>query len=359
MSVSLGSSKKKSSSNQETNPWEPTIPGLEGLIGQINTAAGNNVGPTGDQQAAYDQLFQNLGQGMPFQNEIYNLSADLFGSESNSADLDSAVADLKRRLSPTADGANLDIEENPYLQQMVQANSDDIFNRIGAQFAGAGRNITGNTAGLRAVGEGITEGALPTMFNQYNLERQNQSNAANQLFQGESTAAQLGQGLDQQNLALRMQAIPAAQAYMDALNYGPNQIINLEEQLKDMSGEDLATYVTLLGSIAGLGGQQQGTSTAKGSSVGIGMNILSDERMKEGPDGGEPEEVGRLADGTPIYRYRYKSQGGAGPVQIGVMAQEVESREPGAVTEQAGVKYVDYEEATDEAARKAKRRKKG
>jgi hypothetical protein len=359
MSVSLGKSKKKSSSNQTTNPWEPTIPGLEGLVGQINNVASTNVGPTGDQQAAYDQLFQNLGQGNPFTDEIHSLSADLFGSQSNSADLDGAVADLKRRLSPTADGANLDIEENPYLQQMIQANSDTIFNRLGAQFAGAGRDWTGNTAGQKALGKGITEGALPTMFNQHNLERQNQMNASNQLFQGETTAAQMGQGLDQQNLALRMQAIPAAQAYMDALNYGPNQIINLEEQLKDMSGEDLATYVTLLGSIAGLGGQQQGTSKASGSSFGLGMNILSDERMKEGPDGGEPEEIGRLADGTPIYRYRYKGQGGEGPVQIGVMAQEVEGREPGAVTEQGGVKYVNYEEATDEAARKAKRRKKG
>lgn len=358
MSLSFGSQKKKTTSDSKSNPWEPTIPGLESLVGDINQYAGSNVGATADQQAAFDQLKANAAQGNPYSSQISTLASDLLSGnavQSRSGEAEAANADLQRRLGGIADGNSLDVNENPYLQEMLQNTSNNIFNKIGAQFAGAGRDITGNAAGLQAVGRGISEGTLPTLFNQYNLERQNQANAANTLFGAGSNTAQLAQGLDQSALGNQLQGLDVANAALDAQNYGPNTILNLEEQLKDMPAEDLALYTQLLGSIAGLGGQVAGTSKSSGSSFGLGANLLSDERMKE-----DKEQIGTLADGTPIYRFRYKAE--VDPeqrMQIGVMAQDVEADDPDAVTEIAGVKFVDVDQATDAAAAKMRRKKNG
>jgi hypothetical protein len=70
-----------------------------------------------------------------------------------------------------------------------------------------------------------------------------------------------------------------------------------------------------------------------GSALSGGM--FSDIRLKE-----DIARVGALDDGTPVYSYRYKA---GGPVQIGVMAQDVEQRYPDAVsTHESGYKMVDY-----------------
>lgn len=358
MSLSFGSQQKKGSSSSKSSPWEPTQDELKDLTTRLGNYSQTNVGPTGDQLDAFAQLKANAANGNADTENIQQLSADLFGSNSRAGQVESAYADLTRRLSPTADGANLDVNENPYLQEMLQNTSDNIFNRIGGQFSAAGRNITGNAAGQRAIGKGISEGTLPTLFNQYNLERSNQSDAAKTLFNSGSGAASTEQGLDNAALANRVQGISVSQAARDAENYGPNTILNLEEQLKDMPAEDLALYTQLIGSIAGLGGQVEGTSKQSGTSFGLGANLLSDERTKEGPDGGEPEKIGELANGTPIYRYRYKGDPNE-RVQIGVMAQDVEEDNPDAVSEFGGLKFVDVDRATDEAARKMRKKKNG
>lgn len=368
MSLSFGSSKKKTSSSQETDPWEPTIQPLEDLVGQIGQYSGN-VGASGNQEDAFAQLFQNAQGGNPYAGDIHNLAADLFaGVPSQSGTVTDAYKRITDQLGPTASGANLDVNENPYLQKLMQTVGDDIQNRIGAQFAGAGRDITGNAQGQKALAKGISEGTLPTLFNQYNLERQNQSDAAKTLFGAGTQTGTTVQGLDTAALLDRIKGIDVGNAAIDAENYGPNTILQLEQQLKQLPIEDLGRIEALLGPIAQLGGQMSGQSTTKGSSMGLGVSnlfgglgsLLSDEDAKEGVDGGEPEKVGELADGTPIYKYVYKGDP-SHTAQIGVMAQQVEGRHPEAVTRGPdGMRRVNYDLATEEAeAIEARKRKKG
>jgi hypothetical protein len=105
----------------------------------------------------------------------------------------------------------------------------------------------------------------------------------------------------------------------------------------------------------GLGSTAGGTSatTAPGPSAasqimgGIGAlgsiaSMASDERVKE-----NIEAVGTLNDGQTVYRYNFK---GDPKTQIGLLAQEVEQRNPGAVSEVKGLKMVDYRDATEDAA---------
>lgn len=62
--------------------------------------------------------------------------------------------------------------------------------------------------------------------------------------------------------------------------------------------------------------------------------IMSDERTKT-----DIEKVGKTDDGQNIYKYRYKH---GGPIQMGLMAQEVEKKKPEAVEEIGGIKHVNY-----------------
>jgi hypothetical protein len=64
---------------------------------------------------------------------------------------------------------------------------------------------------------------------------------------------------------------------------------------------------------------------------------FSDARVKR-----DITRVGTLDNGLPVYSYRYAW---GGPVEIGLMAQDVERVRPEAVHEIGGIKAVDYARA--------------
>lgn len=88
--------------------------------------------------------------------------------------------------------------------------------------------------------------------------------------------------------------------------------------------------------------QQAQSQSLMGGILGAAGNIamaLSDERLKE-----DIEKIGKTDDGQNIYSYRFK---GSPQTQIGLLAQEVRKRKPGAVGEgPGGLLMVDYKKAT-------------
>lgn len=116
---------------------------------------------------------------------------------------------------------------------------------------------------------------------------------------------------------------------------------------------DLAAYNAsgnfwnMLGGLGGMGTKGGGTVGGNaisgiGSAISSFLPILSDVRLKE-----DIAKVGELYDGQNVYSYRYK--GDATP-HIGLMAQEVEQRNPAAVVEIGGYKAVRYDMATQFAS---------
>lgn len=89
-----------------------------------------------------------------------------------------------------------------------------------------------------------------------------------------------------------------------------------------------------------------GNLFGSGFNLAGGASTLSDERLKA-----DIEPIGELYDGTNVYKFRYKWDD---TPRIGLMAQEVEKRNPGAVTEIGGWKAVDYGKATRFASDLAK-----
>jgi len=68
----------------------------------------------------------------------------------------------------------------------------------------------------------------------------------------------------------------------------------------------------------------------------------SDARIKR-----DVRPVGMLNDGLPLYRFRYAGDPAA---RVGLMAQDVEQVDPGAVHNVGGIKAVDYDRVTQRAA---------
>jgi len=89
-------------------------------------------------------------------------------------------------------------------------------------------------------------------------------------------------------------------------------------------------------------GALSGSTTTSTQPAGF----FSDRRLKE-----DAEPIGKTFDGQTIYRYKYK---GDNRTQIGLMADEVQRKHPEAVGLAGGYKTVDYQDATDDAARAKK-----
>ena len=88
----------------------------------------------------------------------------------------------------------------------------------------------------------------------------------------------------------------------------------------------------------------------------LGAWILSDDRAKS-----DIKKVGKLDNGLTVYSFRYDDEPD-GPVQIGLMADEVRKVHPEAVAEDvSGLMAVDYDRATQPAAKMhpRKRRRQG
>lgn len=356
MSFSLGSSKKTTnqSTTSQADPWDVTIPSLTTLISDLN--ASKSFGATPGQSAAYASLLNKAQAGSPYYNQIDNLTNDLFGATSRAPQVDAAYGTLQNQIGDIAAGKNLDPNTNPYIAQMLSTVGNDISNRVKQTFAGAGRDITGNAAGLQALGRGVAAGQTPILADFFNQEQQRQLDAAKTLYGAGTESATTAQGLDKDALSTRTSGISAADSAVAARDLPENTILQLEQQLKSLPLSDLSQYASLLLPIAQLGGQRQGTGTAtttgsqSGFTVGLGdigktiaaLGTLSDERAKD-----DIEEVGETHDGQKLYRYRYK---GDPAWHIGLIAQEVEQTHPEAVrTGPDGLKRVDYKLATDEA----------
>lgn len=92
------------------------------------------------------------------------------------------------------------------------------------------------------------------------------------------------------------------------------------------------------------GGQQSPVSTAIGAAATLLPLFFSDRRLKK-----DIEVIGKLFDGTPVYRFRYKT---GGFLQIGFMADEV--MKDAVIELSSGMQGVNYEMATDLSAKMGK-----
>jgi len=384
-----GSSRQTQQTRQVTQPWAAAQPALDSILANVGTMAASaplSAAETG----ALDTLAANAAAGNPYAAPLGSLASDLLaGGPDRSGLVNDAYARLQSQLGATAAGDYLDPAKNPFFNQTTQAISNDVQSRLAGMYAGAGRDPAGAASFGGELGQRIAAGTAPVFADAYNTERQNQLSAMNALFGAGSQTANLLAGFDRAAMANRQAGIAAADAALNAQNYGANQALAVEAQRRGIPLNALTQLANIVTPIARLGSTTEGMQTttnkqafnplslvplftggrgagaagglgaaANGIGSGIGSALsgfgsaassilgslpflFSDARMKE-----DLAQVGTLHDGTPVYSYTYI---GDPTPRIGLLAQDVERRRPDAVAEIGGRKAVDYRKATARA----------
>jgi hypothetical protein len=265
-------------------------------------------------------------------------------------------------------GQTIQQYQNPYTQQVVDATTAQMRNDFGQQQAalqgnqiaqGAlGGNATGVAKGILAGQQGRTMAS--TVAGLYDKSYQQALQAAQQQQQtGLAGAnAQAQYGLSGQNAALTGATAQIGAGTLQQQTEQAN-LNALYQQYQQAQAYPYQQTQWLAGLGTGVGSNLGGTGTGSttgpapnqtGQWLGAGLSaaslFLSDARAKE-----DIEHIGSLNDGQKIYRYRYKGQPG---IHIGLIAQEAEQHNPESVHKGVGgVRFVDMDEATEGAVRRA------
>jgi hypothetical protein len=384
------------------NAYAPTEPILQDIISQAGALAPAAL--TSEEQGALSGL-NAQAQNVAGYNPQIEAAAGTMLSGGGFGDGDQYVKSgwdsLNTALGGTARGDNLNMESNPYLAGMLSTGMTDAMNKIGSQFAGAGRSFSG--AHRDASASAMAEAALPHLFNNYQFERNAQANAGNSLMQGGIGAS----GALGQNRAGALNAMQAAPDMLAATNnpyttmltgsqigrqipldqlgkvsdiimpmasqFGEKIDLGSSSNVGSTTGETMGTsanqtqnlsqndVMTMLDSLNRTKSKTKGTTTATGTQVASQENdplttllgagtmlggawLGSDRRMKR-----DISMVGALDNGLNVYRFRYKDghEDGGTVFHIGLMADEVEKIVPLAVMTAAdGFKRVHYGMAT-------------
>lgn len=196
----------------------------------------------------------------------------------------------------------------------------------------------------RLLNSGIREGSAA-----WNAEMGRQSEAANDAYTQLMLQGR-GQAL-QEALAHRSQPINEISALMSGSQVSQPNFINSQMPsipATDVQGIIGQNYQQQLASWQGgqgiMGGLMGGVGTLLGApstSVFGKMIGLSDDRAKK-----DKKKVGHLESvDLGVHEFRYKNEPSTAPKRLGLMASEVERKNPAAVQRRNGLRYVDYSAA--------------
>lgn len=318
------------------NLQENVLPG----IGQSATAAGQ-----------YGGSRQGIAEGLAMSRMNQDLApalSQLYGNAYESA---------QQRMYGTAQALN----EQAVANAQANANRDltaqttNSANDLNAQQFNANLGLQNNAQALDAQkfnASGLFDASKYNATNDLNTQQFN----ANLGLQNNQQAMQLSQ----QQLANRLQGLNLMGAANQLQDQNYAQQMGLLDAKNQYNWNNLNRYASIVQPGSGIGGTQQTTAPNNsnpmagafggalagaqlGGLLGIGsgwgaglgaLAMLSDRRMKT-----DITRVGTLDNGLGVYRYRYKS---GGPVQLGVMADEVKVVNPSAVITIDGIDYVNY-----------------
>ena len=256
-----GTSSTSQTQNSTTNPWQPAVPALNGILGQVNGNL-NNTGLTGTETGAINTLEHNAGTAGQYAPAIQSYATNLLqggGANAQAGNVAQNFQDYQHAMQPLASNTNYDPMQTPGIGNQLSALTDQITQNVNGSFAAAGRDGSGYNQ--KALGQGLAAGLAPVLTNQYNQNVQNQQGAASNLYGAGNTNAGLLSGLQQQYLANQGQGVTAAGQANDAANAGANATLQAEAARRGIPVQALGLLAQIGIPIAGLGGQSTGTAT--------------------------------------------------------------------------------------------------
>ncbi len=373
--TSSTSQNQNQSTSGSTNPWAASQPLLTNLLASYG---GQSTAVTPEQQHAIGTLQAGAAAAPNMGSSASDAVSKLFGSDTSPqvGMLSDALKQYQGNIGDTASGKELDPYSTPGFSDALKTMTSDITNQVKGVYAGSGRDPSGAGSFAGSLGRGLTQGLAPTIANQFNTNKSNQLNAANQLYGASGSTASGITGQEQVPLANAAQGIGLLPGVTSAYTAPGAAQLTAANLAQSTPFGNLAQLLGPAMGLAGLGqttsgnvtgantstGTTAGTSNTTGAGTGtttqpqstmsniIGgataaaslASLFSDERMKEGI-----QPVGLLNDGQKIVKFRYK---GMPQTHIGLLAQDVEKTMPDAVSEVGGLKMVDYDRATKKSA---------
>lgn len=261
----------KSSQQSQSQPWQPTIEPLTGLIGQISGQTGNTT-ITPQETSAYSQLLSNAQSGNPYSGAIGGVASNLLaggGANAQAPALNDNLAGYKSSLSPYLSSDYLDPMKSPGMANVLNTIRNDVGNSVNGQFAAAGRDLSGMNT--QTLARGIVQGEAAPLLAQYNQNVATQRGAQDSLYGAGNTTSGLLSGLNQTGLTNQLAGVDASTAALNARDSGSNQILNIMQQQRAAPLSNIAGLANLLLPIAGLGGTSQASGTQNLSPVATAL----------------------------------------------------------------------------------------
>ena len=335
-------------------------------------------------QAMYGQAWQAASQaaGRPFQPYSYDPSAfvaplnpvqlqaigNIAGYQGAADPFYQTAGGLAAGSGTTTTPSLVGQYMNPYMQQVVSPVQQAIQQQQGQERArqqaeqirlGAFGQERGQLARAQLAGQqnlGLGQALSPLFQTGYGQALGAAQGDLSRQLQSAQVLGGLGTGYQTAGLQGAQSLLGAGTLGQQTQQAGLQALYNqymLQQQYPFLTSQYLTQAAGALG--PGYGGTTTGTQQSMQPLSYFG-NPLSDPSLKtgtSGEDGDHPEVIGHTKDGQKIYRYRLidPDTGELGPAQIGLMADEVEERNPEAVGNYKGYRTVDYAKATDDAAR--------
>ena len=331
------------------------------LLGIGQAGFGQDISSAQAQAALAQQIFgQQLGTGQA----AGALAGQIFGQGATAAQQQQAAGQALFGQGATTAGQQAALAQQIFGQGMSQSQQQAALSQL---LYGQGTGAAQQQAAIaqQLFGQGITggqamQGLGQQFFGQGVTGAQQQAAIGQQAFGQDLAAAQARQGLGQGLYGMgagtsQAMAGLGAGAQQAALQGAQAQMAAGQIQQQTGQAGLQALYNQFLQSVAYpfqvsqfLANIAMGTGALSGSTTTTRQpgSILSDVRAKE-----DVRKVGETFDGQPIYSFRYKGQP---QTQMGLMAQEVEKEHPEAVGLAGGLKTVNYDTATRDAAEMGK-----
>lgn len=348
-----GGNTQTSTSQQTTTPVNQAA--LQSIFGQVQSAAqtpftpysGEMVAPVNQQQSTG---IANVNAGANAAQPFYNQAAG-YATTAGSPITQGAIQNNMNPFTQSvidATQANFD-ESNGQQQQQIKGNAA-LSGALGGDRQAVAQSETARQQQLAQapVIASLQSDAYKQAVAAAQADRSAAGNAA-------TTFGNLGTGAqtaDLQGAGAQINAGTLEQQTQQQKDQAAFQQYLQQQAFPYQNAQFLAQYGTP--TALAQGSSSSGTQTAPGpnpwvQAAGLGLSAaaaFSDERIKEGK-----EVIGKTFDGQPIYKFRYK---GNPMTQIGLMAQDVEHSHPDAVGEVGGLKTVNYDDATADAANKGR-----
>lgn len=322
-----------------------------------------NRNQTFSQQQAESSAYN---QGLTTENQLYgqNLATGNFNNAAQQQQYNQAMGNAN--LQDTAAGAQTQLSEsNAQNQNQMSMYNAGLAEQSSLANAQSQNQMSQYNAGLTQQA-GLSNAAAQNSMSQYNAGLQQSGNQFNAQMNNSAEGQNLGQQVTVANQplseysSLMSGAQPTSGAYASAngpqvantniagilgQNY-TNQLGAYNNTMSGVAGLGAASIMAPAGTFSGLlgGGAMSADAAYGAASAGawaggagdvLGAMSLSDRRLKENID-----KVGETPGGNNLYTYNFK---GNPTPQIGVMAQELQKKQPGAVHRMpSGFLAVDY-----------------